>query len=84
MWIFIAPVESQRHNHMCHQWHASKGETFSDLELGDVMDLRYGNSFRVAGRVCCVQAVNISQQEQPISLHQSGHLQPIMQLWRCK
>jgi len=38
-----------------------QGRTLSDLELGDVMDLRYGNSFRVAGRVCCVQAVNISQ-----------------------
>ena len=46
-----------------------QGRTLSDLELGDVMDLRYGNSFRMAGRVCCVQAVNISQQEEPISPH---------------
>lgn len=37
------------------------------LELSDVMDLRYGNSFRVSGRVCCVQAVHVRQQKQPVS-----------------
>ncbi len=37
-----------------------QGRKLSDLKLGDVMHLRYRNSFRVAGRVCCVQAVNIS------------------------
>lgn len=39
------------------------------------MDLRYGSGFRVDSRVCCVQAVHICQQEQPICLHQCGNLQ---------
>ncbi len=48
--------------------------TLANLELGDVMDLGYGSRAGVCGRVCCVQAVHIRQEEEPICLDQGGDL----------
>lgn len=45
------------------------------LQLGDVVHFVDGRGCGVSVRVGCVQGVNIGQQEQPVCLHQRGHLQ---------
>ena len=51
--------------------------TVAYLELVEVVDLRDCNSFRVGGRICCVQAVHICQQKQPVCPYKGRNLHVI-------
>ena len=90
-WLAVSSISDPRQTRSCaalvHLLHFTDdlkaGEVACYLECVHVWDLIDGRCIWVGVRVVGVQMVHISQQEEPVCLHQRGHLSKHSTVWEA-